>query len=103
MRDPIVLARYSKFDDRFVDDVVLIQHKNNFIDVQISDNKPEGAWLSFTASLKLDTGITSTNDAPSRIYFCDFSSSGNTWDKNSRYKVWIPEPLNVMKTKYEAY
>ncbi len=103
LRGPLVLARYSKFEDGFVDEAVIIQHKNNIVDVQISDTKPEGVWLSFTAPLKLGTGIASTNDAPSRIHFCDFSSAGNTWDKKSRYKVWLPEPLNVMKTKYEAY
>ena len=103
LRGPIVLARYSKFEDGFVDEAVLIQHKNNIVDVQISDTKPEGVWLSFTAPLKLGTGIASTEDAASQIHFCDFSSAGNTWDKKSRYKVWLPEPLNVMKTKYEAY
>ncbi len=103
LRGPIVLARYSKFEDGFVDEAVIIQHKNNIVDIQISDTKPEGVWLSFTAPLKLGTGIASTEDAASRIHFCDFSSAGNTWDKNSRYKVWLPEPLNVMKTKYEAY
>ena len=103
LRGPLVLARYSKFDDGFVDEAVIIQHKNNIVDIQVSDKKPEGVWLSFTAPLKLGTGIASTEDPASRIHFCDFSSAGNTWDKNSRYKVWLPEPLNVMKTKYEAY
>jgi DUF1680 family protein len=103
LRGPLVLARYSKFDDGFVDEAVLIQNKNNIVDIQVSDKKPEGVWLSFTAPLKLGTGIASTKDTASLIHFCDFSSAGNTWDKNSRYKVWLPEPLNVMKTRYKGY
>ncbi len=103
LRGPIVLARDSRFEDGFVDDAVLIQNSNGFVDIQISENKPEGVWLSFTAPLKLGTGIASTSDAASQIHFCDFSSAGNTWDKNTRYRVWLPEPLNVMKSKYKAY
>ncbi len=103
LRGPIALTRDSRFNDGFVDEAVIIQHENNIVDIQISETKPEGIWLSFTAPLKLGTGIASTNDPASQIHFCDFSSAGNTWDPNTRYKVWLPEPLNVMKTKYEAY
>ncbi len=103
LRGPIVLARDSRFEDGFVDEAVLIQNKNGFVDVQISESKPKEIWLSFTVPLKVGTGISSTSDAASQIHFCDFSSAGNTWDKNTRYKVWLPEPLNVMKSKYEAY
>ena len=103
LRGPIVLTRDSRFNDGFVDEAAIFQHENNIVDIQISNTKPEGIWLSFTAPLKLGTGIASTNDPASQIHFCDFSSAGNTWDPNTRYKVWLPEPLNVMKTKYEAY
>lgn len=103
LRGPIALARDSRFDDGFVDEAVLIQHENNIVDLKLSDAKPDGVWLSFTAPLKLGTGISSTSDAASQIHFCDFGSAGNTWDGNTRYKVWLREPLNVMKTKYEAY
>ncbi len=103
LRGPIVLARDSRFEDGFVDEAVIIQHENNIVDIQVSETKPEGVWLSFTAPLKLGTGIASTSNPASQIHFCDFGSAGNTWDENTRYKVWLPEPLNVMKTKYEAY
>jgi len=103
LRGPITLARDSRFDDGFVDEAVLIQHKDNFVELQVSDKKPKGAWLSFTAPLKLGTGIASTSDAPTQIHFCDFGSAGNTWDSSTRYKVWLREPLNVMKKQIESY
>lgn len=103
LRGPIVLARDSRFDDGFVDEAVFIQHENNTVDIQISDFKPDGIWLSFIAPLKLGTGIASTTDPPVQINFCDFGSAGNTWDPNTRYRVWLPEPLNVMETKYKSY
>jgi DUF1680 family protein len=103
LRGPIVLARDSRFNDGFVDEAVVIMQKNGRVEIQISDNKPEGVWLSFTAPLKLGTGIASTKNTVYQIHFCDFGSAGNTWNPEIRYKVWLPEPLNVMKTKYEEY
>jgi hypothetical protein len=103
LRGPIVLARDSRFNDGFVDEAVIFQQENGIVDIQISDFEPEGVWLSFTAPLKLGTGIASTSEAPQQIHFCDFGSAGNTWDPETRYRVWLPEPLNVIKSKYEAY
>ncbi len=103
LRGPLVLARDSRFNDGFVDEAVAIQQNNGRVNLQISDEKPEGVWLSFTAPMKLGTGIESTGNNVSQIHFCDFGSAGNTWDKNSRYKVWLANPLNVMHAKYVAY
>jgi hypothetical protein len=103
IRGPVVLARDSRFDDGFVDEAALIQHENKIVNIRVSDFKPEGIWLSFTAPLKLGTGIASTTNPPVQIQFCDFGSAGNTWDPNTRYRVWLPEPLNVMETKYKSY
>ncbi len=103
LRGPIVLARDSRFQDGFVDEAAKIQNENNIVELQISDTKPYGVWLSFMASLKLGTGIASTSNPTSQIHFCDFGSAGNSWDENTRYKVWLPEPINVMKTEYEEY
>lgn len=103
LRGPLVLARDTRFGDGFVDEAAVIQENNNIVDIQISVFKPKGIWLSFTAPLKLGTGIASTSEDPKQIHFCDFGSAGNTWDPKTRYKVWLQEPLNVMKTKYKAY
>jgi DUF1680 family protein len=103
LRGPIVLARDSRFNDGFVDEAAVIQQKMGIVDIQISDFKPEGVWLSFTVPVMLGTGIASTSEEPRQIHFCDFGSAGNTWDPETRYRVWLPEPLNVIKSKYEAY
>ena len=103
LRGPIALARYSMFDDGFVDEAVMIQNKNNIVDLQISEVKPEGVWLSFTVPIKLGTGIPATSNPLTKVHFCDFGSAGNTWDDKTRYKVWLPETINVMKFKYKEY
>ncbi len=103
LREPIALARDSRFNDGFVDEAAVIQNKNSFVDLKVSDTKPRGVWLSFTAPLKLGTGIASTSEEPSQIHFCDFGSAGNSWDSNTCYRVWLPESLNIMNDKIESY
>jgi hypothetical protein len=37
------------------------------------------------------------------VMFCDFSSAGNDWVDNTRYRVWLRKILNVMNLEYNAY
>ncbi len=103
LRGPIALARDSRFSDGFVDESVVIQNDEGFVDLKVSEEKSEMMWMAFTAPAKLGTGIEATDDIPSQIHFCDFGSAGNEWKKTTRYRIWLPEPLNVIKTKYESY
>jgi len=99
MRGPVTLARDSRFGDGFVDEAAAIQNKNGYVELNISKEKPEEVWMAFTASVKLGTDLESLSNPPEQIHFCDFYSAGNTWDKSTRYRVWLPEPLNVTKRK----
>ena len=103
IRGPVLLARDTRFGDGFVDETAVVQHKNNIVELISSDNKPENIWMSFTAPLILGTDLEGEYSKPRQIYFCDFASAGNTWSNDSRYKVWIPQTINVMKTEYKAY
>jgi len=102
VRGPIVLARDSRFDDGFVDESAAIQNKDGYVELNISDKKPEEVWMAFTAPVKLGTGTEALSNPPVQVHFCDFYSAGNTWDKSTRYRVWLPEPLDVTKTKSKA-
>ena len=97
-RGPILLARDSRFGDGFVDEAAAIQNEDGFVELQISEEKPAEIWMAFTAPVKLGTDIEATSNLPVQIHFCDFCSAGNTWDKSTRYRVWLPEPLNVTET-----
>lgn len=103
IRGPVLLARDTRFGDGFVDETAVVQHKNNIVELISSDNKPENIWMSFTAPLILGTDLEGEYSKPRQIHFCDFASAGNTWSNDSRYKVWIPQTINVMKTEYKAY
>jgi len=97
-RGPILLARDSRFGDGFVDEAAAIQNEDGFVELQISEEKPAEIWMAFASPVKLGTGIEATSNPPVQIHFCDFCSAGNTWDKSTRYRVWLPEPLNVTET-----
>jgi DUF1680 family protein len=95
VRGPIVLARDSRFGDGHVDEAAIIQSEDGFVDLKISGEKPPEVWMAFTAPVKLGTGTKATLEPPVHIRFCDFCSAGDTWDRSTRYRVWLPEPLNV--------
>ena len=103
LRGPILLARDSRFNDGFVDETALIQQKNNIVELQVSKEKPEQVWMSFTAPLVLGTDLEGEFKNPHPVHFCDFASAGNTWEQTSRYRAWIPRTLNVMQTEYKPY
>ncbi len=103
VRGPLVLARDTRFGDGFIDETSIIQSDSGFVNLILADKKPENIWLSFTAPLVLGTDLEGEFKNPRQIHFCDFSSAGNTWDKNNRYRVWLRETLNVMKVEYEKY
>jgi uncharacterized protein len=103
LRGPVVLARDARFSDGFIYESAVVQEKNGKVDLLLSGNKPANIWMSFTAPLILGTDMEGEYGKPRQINFCDFASAGNTWGEDSRYKVWIPQTLNVMKTDYISY
>jgi hypothetical protein len=103
MRGPILLARDSRFNDGFVDEAAVVQNKNKDIDLLPSANKPEHIWMAFTAPLVLGTDLEGEFRQPRQVHFCDFSSAGNTWSYNSRYRVWIRQTINAMNGEYKTY
>jgi hypothetical protein len=81
----------------------VVSSKEDKVALLPSKLKPEGIWMAFTAPLVLGTDLEGESRNPKQVNFCDFASAGNTWDEDSRYKVWIPVTLNVMKADYKGY
>lgn len=103
VRGPVVLARDSRFGDGFIYESAVIKEQNGKVDLIPSPKKPSNVWMSFTAPLVLGTDLEGDFRNPVQVHFCDFASAGNTWGENSRYRVWIPKTLNVMKADYKSY
>jgi hypothetical protein len=103
IRGPVVLARDSRFKDGFIYESAVVKENSGKVDLIPSIKKPVNVWMSFTAPLVLGTNLEGDFRNPMQINFCDFASAGNTWGEDSRYRVWIPTTLNVMKTDYKSY
>jgi hypothetical protein len=102
-RGPVLLARDSRFNDGYVDETAIIRQKENFVELLPAKDKPANIWMSFTAPLVLGTDLEGEFREPKQIHFCDFGSAGNTWDRKTRYRVWIKQTLNVMNAEYKGY
>lgn len=103
VRGPVVLARDTRFNDGFLYETAVVRDEKGYVDLKPSPEKPSGVWMSFTAPLVLGTDLEGDFRNPKQVHFCDFASAGNTWGEDSRYRVWIPKTLNVMKEEYKAY
>lgn len=103
VKGPVVLARDSRFGDGFVDEGARISQKDSIVNLIPVQNKPSGIWMAFTAPLMLGTDLEGDGRKLKQVSFCDFSSAGNTWAKDIRYRVWIPETLHVMNSPYQPY
>jgi uncharacterized protein len=103
LRGPVVLARDTRFNDGFIYESAVIASKEGRVNLVQSKSKPDGIWMAFTAPLVLGTDLEGESRNPKQVNFCDFASAGNTWGEDSRYKVWIPVTLNVMKADYKSY
>ena len=101
VRGPVVLARDSRMGDGYVDETSVVQSKDGYVELTPIAS-PDFAWISFTAPMVMGTDLEG-NSAPSQIKLCDFGSAGNTWDKQVRYRVWLPKTLHVMTTPYIPY
>jgi DUF1680 family protein len=100
VRGPVVLARDSRFGDRDTDEAAVVSAKGNVVELKPVENKPENIWMAFSAPVVLGTNLEGEFRAPRLLNFCDFASAGNTWEEDSRYRVWLKQTLNVMNKKY---
>jgi len=103
IRGPVVLARDTRFAGRDVDEAAVVSAKNGIVDMKPFQDKPENIWMAFTAPVVLGTNLEGEFRTPRQVQFCDFASAGNTWEDDSRYRVWMKQTLNVMNTKYSGY
>lgn len=99
MRGPVVLARDSRFDDGDVDEAGIVVSKDGYVDLIETPSKTEGIWMSFTTKMIKGTNLEQ-NGGEEVISLCDYASAGDEWKQSSRYRVWLPAPINVMKNPF---
>jgi hypothetical protein len=87
-RGPVVLARDTRFDDGFIDDVLHVLSENGVVELT-PVAKPEHVWMAFTMPALIGPYSDRERDQKS-IHLCDFASAGNTWNESHRYRTWFP-------------
>lgn len=91
-RGPVVLARDSRFNDGYIDESCSVPFDGNGVELEPVP-APDGMWMAFRA--RMQRGAYSESEEEKEMtYFCDFASAGNKWDRNERYRVWLPKTLN---------
>lgn len=92
MRGPVVLALNKRLCCRQTCQMVsLKQDSPGYLKlVQVKDAGKKDVWMAFNAACVCEeTGKEIT------LTLCDYASAGNTWDDNSRLRVWLAQPLDI--------
>lgn len=99
-RGPIVFARDSRFNDGFVDETVVVENRDGVVENAKVTASPDFAWITLSVPVTAGANLEGT-DAERNISLCDFASAGNSWNPDVRYRVWLPQTLNIkLKRNY---
>jgi hypothetical protein len=104
MRGPITLARDTRFDDGNIHEVVSFKQPSLPVKLKPATTKDKSIWMTFTTELQEGVNLENKHSLSQHtVHFCDFASAGNTWDKESLYRVWQRNAINVMHQPYVPY
>lgn len=99
-RGPIVFARDSRFADGFTDEsLVVTADKDGIVTGAQTVTSPDFAWITLEIPVTVGQNLEG-QDADRKVKLCDFASAGNTWSPDVRYRVWLPETLNIRKKRH---
>ncbi|MFT3935843.1 MAG: glycoside hydrolase family 127 protein [Chitinophagaceae bacterium] len=97
VRGPIVLARDARLGQPDTDEPLIpVTTKDGYIDLQTSSNTTTGCWLQVTANF-IEEYHGEGGPKKVTIPLCDYASAGNTFDTNSRFRVWMPQLVDATK------
>ena len=88
-RGPITLARDSRFGDGFVDETCIITQNDGIVEAH-PVSSDANHWMTFEVEARTGTDREKIGK-PHMLRFCDFASAGNTWEANTRYRVWLTQ------------
>lgn len=100
---PILLARDTRFNDGDLSEPFRIGIKGGQAMPMFYSVRTPGddIWMTFSATLPLGQHDENPEGRLySTVFFCDFSSAGNTWRRNDFYRTWFPVELNPMDSSH---
>lgn len=97
MRGPLVLARDQRLDPVDVDEPASPYAEKNSEPALVLQARRNNFWLTCSALFRIGDCDEMGQGKPREIVLCDYASAGNTWNRDSRFRVWWPKVLNPME------
>ncbi len=92
-RGPVLLARDSRFGDGDMTEPIRRglkdgQTMHSFNSVR---SPSDDMWMAFSATLPMGSHHENPEGAlPTTVFFCDYASAGNKWQRDNYYRTWFP-------------
>jgi hypothetical protein len=92
VRGPIVLAVESRFaaPQTGLAPATVVADAGGRIDAKIVNDA-----LPAPALLALDVPVQAQDSRAAALRMCDYASACATWDSNTLFRVWLPQPLDL--------
>jgi hypothetical protein len=90
-RGPLVLALDSRLcPDKTPSDLEITPSDDASVELSRNRAAAEKAGVR----LAFDAAFTAKDGTRHLLTLCDYASAGNTWNEQSLYRVWLPQPLD---------
>jgi uncharacterized protein len=102
VRGPIVLARDRRMEGNAdVDETITpVLTKDGFVPLEVdSSAHNENIWMFFKTPCLVGSYREETTGKPVSLEFCDYGSAGNTYNEQSRFRIWFPQLLDPSEKK----
>lgn len=98
MRGPIVLSRDASLGSEDEDEVMMaMANEEGYIELTPIEPATENIWMAFEAPFVAGAYLEGAHGYVQPIKFVDYASAGSSWDKKTRYRMWIPQLYNYKK------
>jgi DUF1680 family protein len=96
LRGPLLLARDARLGGPAVDEAARpVVANDGSVELSRLPTPLAGTWVNYRARFVVGSLLEKPWGDPVELTLCDFASAGNTWDERSRYRVWLPQLLDL--------
>ncbi len=92
-RGPVLLARDSRFGDGDMTEPFRCGIKDGEIMPTFAAVRTpsDDIWMAFSATLPIGSHHENPEASlPTTVFFCDYASAGNAWQRDNFYRTWFP-------------
>jgi DUF1680 family protein len=100
VRGPVVLARDRRMEGSIdIDELITpVLTEDGFVPLEVVPSvKKEKVWMVFKTPCLVGSYREEASSKPVSILFCDYESAGNTYNEQSRFRIWFPQLLDPSK------